>query len=144
MAAALHTLHVLGVVFIVGPLTILPMLGLRAIRQGDRAQILGLARSTLAFAAVSAVVIALGFGVMSTSDEKPALTITTTWILWSAVFSTIAVLIQFALTVPAMFRAARDADATPGRRPYLLVAATSGISALLLVVTVLLMVLQPA
>lgn len=144
MPDVLHALHVLGAVFVVGPLTILPMLALRAIRQGDRPQVLGLARSTTAFAAVSAVVIVLGFGVMSTSDESPAPTLTTTWILWSAVFSIAAVAIQFAITVPALFRAARDGTSADRRRPYLLVAASSGVSAVLLVVTVLLMVLQPA
>lgn len=144
MPAVLHLLHVLGAVFAVGPLTIIPMLALRAIRQGDRPQIRGLAVSTTAFAAVSAVVIVLGFGVMSTSDESPAPTLTTTWILWSAVFSTVAVVIQFAITIPALFRAAREGSLPDRRRPYLLVAASSGISAVLLVVTVLLMVLQPA
>lgn len=140
----LFALHVLGAVFVVGPLTVLPMLGLRAIREGDRAQIRGMARSTVGFASVAVVTGCLGFGVMSTAEGAHPPTLASTWILWSIVFSAVAVALQLTVVAPALFRAARVGHPAAGSRPYLLVAAVSGVSAVLFVVTVLLMVLQPA
>src|SRR6476661_1899666 len=86
MEALLATLHVVGAVFIVGPMAILPMTAMRAIRAGQGAQVAVLAKSTFVFSLLSLLVAALGFGVLgvSSQDEKHA-TISTPWVLASII-----------------------------------------------------------
>jgi len=46
METLFAVLHVTAAIFIIGPMTILPMTGMRAIRAGNASQVSGLARST--------------------------------------------------------------------------------------------------
>lgn len=144
MPLILHVLHVLGAVFVIGPMTVVPMLGLRAIRRSDPSQMRGLARSALGLGVASVVVAALGFGVMSTGEPDDDWSFTTHWILWSAIVYVAAAVVHFLVVVPVMFSNSRiPADPARSAR-YGTLAASSGLVGLLLVVVVILMVAQPS
>ncbi|MEO8093613.1 MAG: DUF2269 family protein [Pseudolysinimonas sp.] len=143
MALILQVLHVVGAVFVIGPMVVVPMLGLRAIRTGDGLQIRGLARSAVGFGIGSIVVTAIGFGLMATQDEEP-LTMATPWILWSLILFVIAIAIHFIVVVPLLLRAATRTGEPPSSSGYGPVAAASGIVSLLLLAIVILMVAQPS
>jgi uncharacterized membrane protein len=139
METVLNVLHVVGAVFVVGPMAILPMSGLRAIRSGHAAQAASLAKLTFIFALVSLLVVVFGFGVMGMSDPKYHLSVTTPWILASLILYVIAAALLIFVTVPAMRRAA-TAEAKAG---YGAIAGSSGIASLALLAVVVLMVWKP-
>ncbi|MET0725648.1 MAG: DUF2269 family protein [Leifsonia sp.] len=147
-------LHVVTAVFIVGPLAILPMTALRALRSGNGAQVATLATSTSIFGRLSIVVVLLGFAVMGTSDPKYGLTFLTPWILWSLILWVAAAVVSEAIVVPSMRKAAAALGAGAGSGDvavaggaaseyYGRIAAGSGIVSLLLVGVVVLMVWKP-
>jgi uncharacterized membrane protein len=90
MHTLLDVLHVVAAVFLVGPLAILPMTAMRALRAGQGSAVASLARSTWIFALASLLVVVFGFGVMGTSDPQYKLTIGTPWIWISIVLYLIA------------------------------------------------------
>lgn len=141
MGILLEVLHVAGAVFVVGPMVLLPMFALRAIRAGDGAQVRRFANSALGFGIATLVVGALGFGVMATTDPSENLSISTGWILVSVIAFAAAIVIHLAVVVPAL----RNADRDKGERSfgYALVATTSGTVAILLVLVVVLMITRP-
>jgi uncharacterized membrane protein len=139
MNTVLTVLHVVGAVFIVGPMAILPMTGLRALRAGNAAQVRVLATSTLVFSLLSLLVVVFGFGALGTADAKYHLSVTTPWVLWSLILYAIALILVLAVAVPGMRRAA----AAGGRAGYGLIAGSSGLSALLLLAVVVLMTWKP-
>ncbi|MGZ4520328.1 MAG: DUF2269 family protein, partial [Mycobacteriaceae bacterium] len=101
METVLNVLHVLTAVFIVGPMALLPMTAMRAIRGGDGAQVTSLARSTNVLSLASLVVVFFGFGLMSL-DKEVTLSITTPWILSSLILYVVALALSIAVVVPAM------------------------------------------
>lgn len=181
MDTILVILHVVTAVFIVGPMAILPMTGMRAIKAGEGGQVAVLAKSTLIFSLLSLLVIIFGFGIIG----MRGISMTVPWILLSIVFYAIALILTLAVVVPALRRASRRLSpelaakrgtgstpttgpaASAGRAPtaptgpstgptaapaapsvtdkneYTLVAMGSGISSILLLVTVVLMVWKP-
>jgi uncharacterized membrane protein len=163
MGTLLNILHVVTAVFIVGPMAILPMTGMRAIRAGNAGQVLTLAKSTFVLSLASLAVVIFGFGAMSLADERFNLSVTTPWILISIVLYIIALIVSLAMVVPIMRRAGhrlQEAENAPagatGTSPakgssaagssmseYSLIAMSSGISAVLLLVIVILMVWKP-
>ncbi len=143
MPLLLQVLHVLGAVFVIGPMVLVPMLGLRAIRRNDAAQLAGLARSALGLGIASIVVAALGFAVMSTGEADDNWSLGLPWILWSVILYTVAAVVHLAVVVPVMTRASRPTSETSRLAGYPLLAASSGLVGLLLAVTVVLMVAQP-
>jgi uncharacterized membrane protein len=163
MGTLLNILHVVTAVFIVGPMAILPMTGMRAIRAGNAGQVLTLAKSTFVLSLASLAVVIFGFGAMSLADERFNLSVTTPWILISIVLYIIALIVSLAMVVPIMRRAGhrlQEAENAPagatGTAPvkgsstagrsmseYSLIAMSSGISAVLLLVIVILMVWKP-
>ncbi len=143
MQTVLAVLHVVGAVFIVGPMAILPMTGLRALRAGNQAQATTLARSTFVFALLSLLVFVLGFGVTGTSDPKYGLSIVTPWILASVILYLVAAVLVVFVTVPAMRRAAATTSTGGARAGYGAIAGSSGIASLALVAVVVLMVWKP-
>jgi uncharacterized membrane protein len=137
-------LHVAAAVFLVGPMAILPMTAMRALRTGQAGQVAGLAVSTRLLALLSILVVVLGFGVMGTADPRFHLTILTPWILASLICWAIAMAIDLGLVVPTLRRAAEalgSGSGEPSRYPA--VAAGSGIASLLLLAVVVLMVWRP-
>lgn len=142
MDTLFSVLHVVSAVFIVGPMAILPMTAMRAVRAGNADQVGVLAKSTNLTSLLSLLVIVFGFGAMSLADKKYDLSITTPWILWSLILYAVALGLTLFLVVPTMRRAA-DAlrDGTASRYPA--IAAGSGVATLLLVAVVVLMVWKP-
>ncbi|MEO6826846.1 MAG: DUF2269 family protein [Microbacteriaceae bacterium] len=151
-------LHVTLAVFIVGPMAILPMTGMRAIRAGSGGAVAGLARSTLVFSLLSLLVVIFGFGLLGMADPKWGLSFTTPWILISTILYVIALVLSLAVVVPALRGAAAGlkvgratgSNAEPAASAAALPSSTypriaigSGISALLLVAVVVLMVWKP-
>lgn len=144
MDTVLNVLHVLTAVFLVGPMAILPMTALRAVRAGNGPMVELLARSTWVFSLASVLVAVLGFGVVGVADERFGLSVTTGWVLSSIVLYLVALALSLALVVPALrTAAARLADGTGADALYGRIAAGSGIVSLLLVAVTVLMVWKP-
>jgi uncharacterized membrane protein len=141
MSDLLEVLHVAGAVFIVGPMVILPMFALRAIRTGDGTQVRLLAGAALGFGIATVVVAALGFGVMAMADADRGWSLATPWILISAIAVATACAVHLGVVVPALYGAAGDRGA--GSFSYALIATTSGFVAVLMVIVVILMVVRP-
>lgn len=139
MDTILNILHVVGAVFIIGPMAILPMTGLRALRAGNNEQVNVIARSTAIFSYLSLVVAVLGFGLVGMADPKYNLSVTTPWVLISVALYVIAVVIALALVVPALKKAAT----ATAQRTYAPIAAGSGLTTALLLTVVVLMVWKP-
>ncbi|GAB2510102.1 DUF2269 family protein [Paramicrobacterium agarici] len=136
-------LHVVAAVFIVGPMAILPMTAMRAVRAGNGAQVAVLAKSTMIFSWLSLLVVVFGFGIMGMSEYD--ISISTPWILWSLILWAVATIINLALVVPTMRKAASalaDGEANE-RSGYPAIAAGSGLSTILLIAVVVLMVWKP-
>lgn len=153
METLFATLHVVAAVFIVGPMAILPMTAMRAIRAGQGRQVDTLARSTFVFSLLSLVVVVFGFGILPFSTYGT--TVTTPWVLASLIMYVIALALSVFAVVPAMRSAADQLAAVPAGsvpgpdiadvtgRAYGRVAMFSGIASLLLVAIVVLMTWKP-
>ncbi|WP_127781833.1 DUF2269 family protein [Rhodococcus sp. X156] len=155
MEDVLNVLHVVTGVFIVGPMAILPHTALRAVRNGDAAQVRSLAQSTNIMTLASVLVVIFGFGLVSVVDYD--LSFTTPWILISIILYVIALVLSLVMVVPALQKAAdtlqpagvaatagSEATAPRGGSPdYGRIAMSSGIVSLLLVAIVVLMVVKP-
>ncbi len=141
-------LHVVAAVFLVGPMAILPMTGLRAVRTGQPAQARSLAKSTFMISLLSLLVVVFGFGLLGTSDPSKHLSFATSWIWISLLAYLIALGLILFLVVPALNKAAAGLEATdaasgPSAAGYGPIAAGSGIASLLLLLVVVLMVWRP-
>jgi uncharacterized membrane protein len=146
MDTLFNVLHVVAAVFIVGPMAILPMTAMRAVRGGNAQQVAMLAKSTNVFSLLSLVVALLGFGLVGMADEKYNLSVTTPWVLWSIILYVIALGLTLFLVVPTMRRAAdalEGAGTVGDNTRYPAIAAGSGVASLLLVAVVVLMVWKP-
>jgi uncharacterized membrane protein len=143
MEALLATLHVVGAVFIVGPMAILPMTAMRAIRAGQGAQVAVLARSTFVFSLLSLLVAVLG---VSSEDEKHA-TISTPWVLVSIILYAVALALTLIAVVPSLRSAAEHLQDPAAQdlksADYRRIAIGSGVATLMLVVVVVLMAWKP-
>lgn len=147
MHTLLAILHVVGAVFIVGPMAILPQSGLRAIRAREPGAVSTIARSTFIFTLASVVVAVIGFGVVGTTDKQYNLSISTPWVLISLIVWVVAVALSLFAVVPALRSAAEhlqspDTDHV-NSNDYKRIAMTSGVVSLLLLVVVVLMVWKP-
>jgi uncharacterized membrane protein len=143
MDTVLNILHVVCAVFIVGPMAILPMTAMRAVRAGEAGQVKTLAKSTNIFSWLSLLVIVFGFGVMGMSDPKYHVTIASTWIWLSIVLYVIALGLSLFLVVPTMRKASAEITAGTAAKNYAPIAAGSGIASLCLLAVVVLMVWKP-
>lgn len=159
MSTVMDVLHVVTAVFIIGPMAILPMTGMRALRAGDAGQVATLARSTFVLSLVSIIVVVFGFGALGMSDPKYNLSMGTPWILISLIAYVIALALSLLVVVPALRAAGHqltaagsagsvDAGQAAGsagsiQARYLRVSASSGLVALLLLLAVVLMVWKP-
>lgn len=144
MHTVLTILHVATAVFIVGPMAVIPMTGLRALRSGQATQARSLVRSTALFSWLSLIVFVLGFGVMGAASTGRGLSVTTPWILWSIILYLVGFLLAVIVVVPQMRKAAAGA-VEAGTRPegYGAIAGSSGIVSLLMLAVVVLMVWHP-
>ena len=145
MDTVLSILHVASAVFIVGPMAILPMTGLRALRSGNGAQVRTLAKSTSIFTWLSLLVFVFGFGILGMSGKAWGISFMTPWILWSVILYALAFILTM-FVVAQMNKAAAEVDgSTPGTKPsgYGAIAGSSGVAALLLLAEVVLMIWKP-
>lgn len=146
MDTFLTALHVVGAVFIVGPMAVLPMTAMRAVRAGSGPVVEVLARSTRVFTLASLVVALLGFAVLGVVSKTDKISVTTGWVLTSIVLYAVALLVSLFLVVPTLDAAATalaTGGADAGRTVHGRIAASSGIVSLLLLVVVVLMVWRP-
>lgn len=149
MDTLLSILHIVGAVFIVGPMAILPMTAMRAVRAGNGSQVAVLAKSTNIFSLLSVLVAVFGFGVVGMAPEAWGLSVTTPWVLWSIILYVVALLISLFVVVPTMRKAAAALQTTDTGTPatadvkYPAIAAGSGVVSLLLVAVTVLMVWKP-
>jgi uncharacterized membrane protein len=145
MDTLLNVLHVVTAVFLVGPMAILPMTAMRAVRAGEWSMVATLAGSTRVFSLLSLLVAVLGFGVVGTADERFDLSVTTPWVLTSIVLYLVALALSLALVVPSLTRAAAQLEEGRGgaRALYGRIAAGSGVVSLLLIAVTVLMVWKP-
>ncbi|WP_269045301.1 DUF2269 family protein [Paenarthrobacter sp. Z7-10] len=153
----MNVLHVVAAVFIVGPMTILPMTAMRALRSGAQTQVASLAKSTYVFSLLSLIVVVFGFGLMGMSDPKYHLSMTTPWILISIIAYVLALVLNLAVVVPALRHAGSAVvpvtagsgtqtaanSSQPAGKGYQRISMSSGIVALLMVLVVVLMVWRP-
>ena len=143
METLFSVLHVVAAVFIVGPMAIIPMTAMRAVRAGNAGQVSVLAKSTSIFSWLSLLVVVFGFGVMGMSEYD--ISMTTPWILWLLILWAVATIINLALVVPTMKKAAAALADGPSddRSGYPAIAAGSGLATILLIAVVVLMVWKP-
>ena len=147
MSVFLVVLHVVSGVFIIGPMAVLPMLGLRALRSRKPSEVTALAKSVKFFSLLSLVVVFLGFAALGMSAPKDNFSITSTWVWVSLVAYAIGLALNLVIVVPALRSAATSLDTgtVGGVRVagYSRISAGSGTVALLLVIIVVLMVWKP-
>ena len=145
MDTVLTALHVIGAVFVVGPMAVLPMTAMRAVRAGSGPVVEVLARSTRVFSLASLVVAFLGFAVLGVVGKTDKISVTTGWVLTSIVLYVVALGLSLFVVVPAMDTAGRRSRPV-APRPVERFMADRGVVrhrvALLLVLTVL-MVWRP-
>lgn len=133
-------LHVVSAIFLIGPLAILPMTALRALRQGQAPLVRSLTRATMVIAWLSLLVAIFGFGLMAFEED---LRFTTPWFLTSIILYSLAVTVALTFVVPLLGRAAdRLAEGGPVASSGM-TAALSGLTSLLLVAVAVLMVWRP-
>jgi uncharacterized membrane protein len=141
MGTVMIVLHFITAVFIVGPMAIIPMTGLRTLRSGNASAVRSLAKSTALFSWLSLLTVLFGFGVAGMWK----ISMGTWWILVSTIAYVIAFVLSTFVVVPQMRKAADQVEgAAAGTKPaaYGAVAALSGITSLLLLLVVVLMVVH--
>ena len=138
-------LHVVAAVFIVGPMAILPMTAMRAVRSGQGGQVAVLAQSTFVFSLLSLLVAVLGFGVIGLNEEGT--TISTPLVLSSIILYVVALALNLIAVVPALRSAAehlQDSATQELQKPdYRRITIGSGVVTVLLVVITVLMAWHP-
>jgi uncharacterized membrane protein len=159
----LKTLHVVAAVFLIGPLVVIPMSGLRAIRVGDLSAVRTATRQTGLYGLLSLLVFALGAAVVPTESEH--YNFGTPWVTISMTLFIVALGIILGVLVPALTKAGSLMEARTTPAPTIAdgedaapvapltdsqldaargrVAASSGVASLLLVVVTVLMVTKP-
>jgi uncharacterized membrane protein len=146
MDTVLTALHVVAAVFVIGPMAILPMTAMRAVRAGSGPVVEVLARATRVFTLASLLVALLGFAVLGSVAKTDKVSVTTGWVLTSILLYLIALGLSLFVVVPALQSASAalaTGGADAGRAVYGRIAASSGIVALLLIAVTVLMVWRP-
>lgn len=141
MEHLLITVHVLFVVFAIGPLAHAATTASRGVRAGDATAVAGSARTVKIYGYLSIVVAVIGMGLVQPKYQH---SFGDTWVWLSVVLWAIATALVFALLLPSLQGAAKalangaSAASLTGR-----IAAAGGIIALLYAVIVALMVYKP-
>jgi len=146
MDTVLTALHVVAAVFLVGPMAILPMTGLRAVRAGNGPMVELLTRSTRVFSLASLLVAFLGFATLGAVAKTDKVSVATGWVLTSILLYAAALALSLLVVVPSLRRAGAElaGSRTEGAQAlYGRIAASSGVVALLLVAVTVLMVWRP-
>lgn len=105
MHTLLATLHVVAAVFLIGPLAVIPMTGLRGIRKQDGPAVRDAARQTMLYGLLSLIVFGLGLAVVPTEDDDYSFG--SAWIVISITLYVIAVLVVLLVVAPSLGQAAK-------------------------------------
>jgi uncharacterized membrane protein len=104
MHTFLLMLHVVAAVFLVGPLVVAPMSGLRALRLGNAPAVRDAARQTTLYGMLSVLVFGLGAAVVPTEPED--YTFGTPWVIIAMTLYILTLLVVLGLVAPALNKAA--------------------------------------
>ena len=135
-----EVLHIVSAIFLIGPLAILPMSALRALRNGQSPLVRSLSRTTAIIAWLSLLVAVFGFGLMAFEED---LTFTTPWFLASIILYSLALTIVLSFVVPLLNKGAGQLGDEAPATGYGITAVLSGLTSLLLIVVAVLMVWRP-
>lgn len=135
-----EVLHIVSAIFLIGPLAILPMTALRALRDGQGALVRYLTRTTAIVAWLSLIVAVFGFGLMAFEED---LRFTTPWFLASIILYAAAITIALTFVVPLLTKAAGQLADGKLAMDYRTTAVLSGLTTLLLIIVAVLMVWRP-
>ena len=91
--------RVTAAIFIIGPMAILPMNGLRSIRAESAPQVASIARSTRLVGWLSLIVAVLGFALVPFVDPEDGLTYGTPWLAASITLTTLLLVAVVVLMV---------------------------------------------
>ncbi|NHN57272.1 hypothetical protein G9U51_15990 [Calidifontibacter sp. DB0510] len=147
MYKLLLTLHLVAVIFSIGPLVHFATTAARGLRRGDAFETKAASRSAKLYSLVSLLAVVFGFGLVSAKSPytgKPVASMSDLWVLASLALWVVAVAIVIAVIVPCLDKATvmigkgASPSALTGR-----VAAAGGVVALLFIAVVALMVYQP-
>jgi uncharacterized membrane protein len=110
MTKFVMVLHVLAAVFLIGPMAIAPMIGMRAIRKHDARGVHEAARTTTLYTLLSLVV--AGLGLVLTAVGSKYWSFGDVWIVVSLTLYVIALLLGIGVVSPGLTAAARLLDAS--------------------------------
>jgi uncharacterized membrane protein len=119
MTKLVVTLHVLAAVFLIGPMAINPMMGMRAIRKHDARGVHEAARSTTLYTLLSLIVAAFGIIAVSVGGKDRHWSFSDAWLTISMTLYVIALALALAVVSPSLTQAGRllsgttHAPATP-------------------------------
>lgn len=140
--AVLLVLHLLGVVFAIGPLGVTAVAAGRLVREGDVAALTRAARVCRDYALGSIVVVGLGTAML---DRKPTrIPRSAAWVSASYALWLVAVVLTLAVVVPTLRKAAAEAsEGRPADRLAVRVGAAGGVAMLCWIAIIVLMVVKP-
>ena len=98
-------LHVVAAVFLIGPLAVAPMFGLRALRTGNTDGLRDAARQTTLYGLLSLIV--FGFGALAVATEDNDYTFGSIWVSVSITLYILALLLTLLVVAPALSKAAK-------------------------------------
>ena len=104
------TLHVLAAVFLIGPMAIAPMMGMRAIRRHDARGVHEAGRTTTLYTLLSLVVAGLGLVLIAVGNGRWSFG--DAWITISMTLYVIALLLGIGVVAPGLTAAARLLDSS--------------------------------
>ena len=136
-------LHIALAVFVIGPMAILPHSGLAALRRGDAGAVRAIERSTTIFSFISLLVFMLGFGALGVADQSEGWSFGSSWIIWSIILYVVALGLTLFMVLPNLRKGAEALEAGDAHTGYGAIAASNGITTLLLVLVVVLMSWKP-
>ncbi len=148
MYQIMFALHLVFVIFAIGPLVHATTTAARGLRRADGTAATASARITRIYAYASVLAIVFGFALMSSTSpftHKAVATFSETWIWLSLVLWLVAVGLALAVTAPALSTAAKTiTDGRPAAGGLTArVAASGGLIGVIFVAVVFLMVYRP-
>jgi hypothetical protein len=141
------TLHLLAVVFTIGPLVHATTTAVRGLRTNDESAAISSARMTTIYAYASILAVIFGFALMSSTSPftgKHVAEFSETWIWLSLLLWLASAATALYITAPTLKKAAAGIDSGTGTRQLAVrISASGGLVAALLVAVIVLMVYQP-
>lgn len=142
--AVVLVLHLLTVVFVVGPLAVAPPLSARAARAGRADALRDHTRTTRVYSLASLLTVLLGSAMIGLGDVGAQWSMGQAWVSASYALWLVAVALLLAVVVPAQKAAAEAiADGGDGGAHAGRISAAGGVAALALAAVIVLMVVKP-